>query len=220
MTWEENDLNNINMHNAHNAGQISRNNLIGDYLYKTASNPDIKNILEIGTWNGLGSTKCIVDGLKIRKTNDCAFYSLECNSEKVEMAKKHYKDIKNVFILNEVLLNNMPSDIYHVFPELKDNEMLKHWNDVDFDNMKDKPLFFNRNDLPAAFDLILLDGGEFTTWYEYLEIKDKCRILALDDTNVAKCKRIVEEIKADTSKWKIILDSNERNGTFVAERIF
>jgi hypothetical protein len=52
-----------------------------------------------------------------------------------------------------------------------------------------------------------------------LAIKDRCRILALDDTRVSKCKRIVSEIKGEPEKWKIHLESNERNGTFVAERI-
>ena len=69
-------------------------------------------------------------------------------------------------------------------------------------------------------DVVLLDGGEFTTWYEYLAIKDRCKILALDDTNVAKCRRIVEDLKAQPGRWKIVLNEpHERNGNVVAVRI-
>jgi hypothetical protein len=90
---------------------------------------------------------------------------------------------------------------------------------VDFENMKDKTLFLNRKDLPEIFDVIVLDGGEFTTWYEYLQLKDRCKILALDDTLVCKCKKIVEEIKSQPNKWRVLMESNERNGTFAAQRI-
>jgi hypothetical protein len=218
MSWDTEDLNNFQNANKNNIGQISMDSVIGNFLYNMSKDDNIKSILEIGTWNGLGSTKCIVNGIQERKTS-AIFYSLECNVEKSDSARKYYQNIDNIYILNEVLLNDMPTDIYDVFPVLKTNETYKYWNNVDFENMKDKPLFLNRTDLPEIFDLILLDGGEFTTWYEYLQIKDKCKYLALDDTNVDKCKKIVEDIKSQPNKWKILIESNERNGTVVAVRV-
>jgi len=213
-----NDLQNINLHNQLNQGQIGLHHAIGKFLYDYAKDLSLHTYLEIGTWNGLGSTKCIIDGLKTR-TDDYVFYSLECNTDKSNYAQKLYKDVKNVFILNEVLLNDMPSNIEDVFPELKSNPEFARWNKIDFDNMKNKPLFLNRTELPEIFDVILLDGGEFTTYYEYLKLKDKCKILILDDTNVCKCQKIVEDIKSQPTKWKIISESNERNGTVVAINI-
>jgi hypothetical protein len=123
----------------------------------------------------------------------------------------------NVFILNEVLLNKKPNDIYDIFPILLENETYKYWNDNDIDNIKNKKLFLENNDLPKMFDLVLLDGGEFTTWHEYNIIKDRCKILALDDTNTFKCKKLVEDIKS-TNKWNILLENNERNGVFICEK--
>jgi hypothetical protein len=199
-----------------NIGQINLNNLLGKYIYAYASDNSLTNFLEIGTWNGLGSTKCFIDGFKNRK-NKFNFYSLECNIEKHKFAKKLY-NIENVNILNEVLLNNMPNDIYEIFPILLTNPTFKYWNDIDFENMKNKPLFLNRINVPLFYDVILLDGGEFTTYYEYNKIKDKCRFLFLDDTTSYKCKKIVEEIK-NSSNWKIVMENNERNGVLVCERI-
>jgi hypothetical protein len=43
--------------------------------------------------------------------------------------------------------------------------------------MKDKPLFLNRNNLPEIFDVVLFDGGEFTTWYEYQILKINVKLL-------------------------------------------
>ena len=107
-------------------------------------------------------------------------------------------------------------DIKIIFPELKQNEKFKYWNDLDYENMKNKNLFFNRNDLPNIFDVILLDGGEFTTWYEYLIIKDKCKILLLDDINTLKCKKIKDDI-LNSNNWQIIFIDNERNGTLAVK---
>jgi hypothetical protein len=212
--WDPGDKNAFLGDAAKNIGQININNQIGKLLYHIAKSDSNSNFLEIGTWNGLGSTKCIVEGLIARKT-PYKFYSLECNSEKRDLASKYYSSYPDVQILSEVLLNEMPNDIYEIFPELKDSPTFQYWNKVDFDNMKDKPLFLKRESLPQIFDLVLLDGGEFTTWYEYLQIKDRCKYLALDDTKASKCKRIREEILTD-SNWTVLLDSDERNGTMVA----
>lgn len=199
-----------------NIGQINLNNKLGEYIYTYASNDNLTNFLEIGTWNGLGSTKCFIDGFKNR-TKAFKFYSLECNRDKHEYAKKLY-NIENVYILNEVILNDMPNDIYEVFPVLLTNPLFKHWNDIDFENMKHKPLFLNRDDVPYFYDVILLDGGEFTTYYEFNKLKNKCKFLFLDDTTTCKCKKIVEEIK-NSGNWKILMESNEGNGVLVCERI-
>ena len=165
----------------------------------------------------MGSTKCFIEGLKNRKIN-YKFYSLECNKEKSNFAQKIYKDYENVYILNEVLLNKMPENTYDIFPELLNNSEYSFWNAIDLKNMENKNLFFERKDIPEFFDVILLDSGEFTTWNEYNIIKNKCKILMLDDTNVSKCKKIVEDIK-QSSNWKIIFESNERNGFLICEKI-
>ena len=216
MAWNNNERYGFNDSVNKNIGQINLNNKLGEYIYKYASNDELINFLEIGTWNGLGSTKCFIEGFKNRKSQ-FKFYSLECNTDKYEFAKKLY-NIENVNILNEVLLNEMPIDIYKVFPVLLTNPLFKHWNDIDFENMKNKPLFLNRTDTPSFYDVILLDGGEFTTYYEFNKLKDKCKFLLLDDTNTCKCKKIVEEIKA-SNNWKILMENNEGNGVLACERI-
>jgi len=214
--WDINDLNGFNECNSNNIGQITTESELGKFLFYSTINPHIVNFLEIGTWNGLGSTKCFINGFKKRK-QPFKFYSLECNNEKSIYAKKLYEGINNVFILNEVLLNEKPNDIHDVFPVLLENEQYKCWNDIDFNNMKDKKLFLENSDLPEKFDLVLLDGGEFTTWYEYNIIKDRCIILALNNTTTYKCKKIVEDIKL-SNNWRILIENDERNGTLVCKK--
>ena len=122
---------------------------------------------------------------------------------------KKYSTIPNQFL----------DDFYKIFPQCLTNNLYKHWNEVDIVNMKNCNLFLNRPNLPNIFDVILLDGGEFTTYHEFQILKNRCKILMLDDINIDKCKLIVKEIESDKS-WKIIKRENTRNGFLIAERLF
>jgi hypothetical protein len=183
-----------------------------------AANVRYKTYLEIGTWNGLGSTRAFSNGFKRRSNDDYIFYSLECNKEKSDDAAKLYRDNPNFHIINEVIWNETPEDFYDIFPQCKTNEMFKHWNEVDIINMKKCPLFLSRSELPEVFDVILLDGGEFTTYHEFQLLKNRCKVLLLDDTNTDKCKLIVKEIEDNPVDWKVIKRKNERNGYLIAIR--
>lgn len=218
MSWDKNDLIGVISHTKIKIGQINLDQEVGKWIRRYAEDIEYNTYLEIGTWNGYGSTKCFADGFTKRKDDNYIFYSLECNTDKFNIAKEIYSNFKNFHILNEVFFNDMPKNIYEMFPELLENTTLKHWNDIDFENMKNKSIFLNRKDLPEIFDVILLDGGDYTTYYEYQFIKDRCRILILDDTNVPKCKQIVKELKSEPDKWEILMETNERNGNVVAKR--
>ena len=85
--------------------------------------------------------------------------------------------------------------------------------------MKKCDLFLQRKNLPDVFDVILLDGGEFTTYYEFQLLKNRCSLLMLDDINVDKCKRIVEELQ-NSPQWKIIKQEPLRNGYLIAKRLY
>jgi hypothetical protein len=210
--WDNVDKSTYNKCKSYNIGQI-HNDSFSKEITKYASNPMYKTFLEVGTWNGLGSTKAFSDGFMNR--NDYIFYSLECNKDKWADASKLYNNDK-IHILNEVIWNEMPDDFYKVFPECLINSTYKHWNEVDMVNMKSCNVFMNRN-LPQLFDVVLLDGGEFTTYYDFQVLKNKCKILMLDDINVTKCKLIVQEIESDPS-WKIIKKENVRNGYLICEK--
>jgi hypothetical protein len=195
-------------------GQINDDNSLSTWIRDVCRDENNKVFLEVGTWNGLGSTRVFVDALKGR--TDTTFYSLECNSEKSAHARKFYEGVANVHILNEILVELTPEQVYEVFPEAKDDPEFNRWNTVDIENMKECAVFSSAD----RFDVVLLDGGEFTTWHEFQHIKDKCRYLLLDDTNANKCKKIVEEVKAHPETWKILGEEQSvRNGVMMLQRL-
>lgn len=212
--WEDNDKNNYDLHKLRGLGQIC-NDSFSKKIQEYASNDNNKTFLEIGTWNGLGSTKAFSEGFKNRKT-DYIFYSLECNKDKHQDASKLYEYNVNMKLLNEVVFNEEPENFYDIFPQCRTNALFKKWNDVDMINMKKCDVFINRTDLPEIFDVLLLDGGEFTTYFEYQILKKKCKYLMLDDIKVDKCKLIVEEIFRSPDVWQIIEIGNDRNGYLIA----
>jgi hypothetical protein len=178
------------------------------------------SFLEIGTWNGLGNTKCFIKGFQNRTDDNYIFYSLECNLDKCKYAIELYKNEKNVNILNEVLYNNEPTDIYKIFPILNSDETFKMWHKCDMDNMKQCNLFLNRKNIPQIFDVLLLDGGEFTTYFEFQILKNKCKLLLLDDINTYKCQLIVKEIECNPTVWKILdINNNLRNGYMICQNL-
>jgi hypothetical protein len=200
-----------------NLGQIN-NDIFSQKIREFSKDPVNKSFLEIGTWNGLGSTKQFIDELENR-TDDYIFYSLECNSEKSAYAKSLYSN-KKVNILNEVIFNVEPPDFYKIFPQCINNSMYKKWNDIDIINMKKCNLFLDRKELPEIFDVILLDGGEFTTYFEFRILQNRCKYLMLDDINVDKCKLIVKEIEENPDKWYIIeKNTSTRNGFMICKNL-
>ena len=217
--WEFNDVRNYFLHTKSAVGQICNDDFYED-IKAVASNPKYKTFLEVGTWNGLGSTKAFVEGFQRRQYDDSdyTFYSLECNQYKWSDAVKLYNDSR-VHILNEVIWNEEPADFYTIFPQCLSDATFKHWNEVDLINMKRCQVFLKRENLPKVFDVVLLDGGEFTTYYEFQLLKNRCNVIMLDDVNVDKCKLIVEEIRANPQQWTIIKRNDDlRNGYLIAER--
>lgn len=48
---------------------------MGEQIFELAKLEDVKIIFEVGTWNGLGSTKCIYDAIiSTNKKKLCSFF--------------------------------------------------------------------------------------------------------------------------------------------------
>jgi hypothetical protein len=190
-------------------GQILEDSLFADFICRIIQEYSPKNIVEIGTWKGLGSTKRIIDAI-IKNNLDCNFISLETNKEFYDEAKQNLNEYTNYVNL-----------VYGRIIEIIDveNFVLSHkltyqeqsWFNEDISNLILTPNVITS--IPEEIDFLLLDGGEFSTYSEWLKLKDRSKIIALDDTNTTKCKKIKQEILSGKYPYyKVIIDSNDRNG--------
>lgn len=197
-------------------GQILNNDLLGQIIYNLTKREDINTIFEIGTWYGLGSTKCVIDGIIDSKVNK-NFISIELYTEMFEIAKKNLESYLDYVKLLCSTIINYDDIFWFNFEDLDQTQYLRQWYDDDTIRIKSAENLLTQ--VQDKIDLLILDGGEFSTYPEWLKLKNRSRIIVLDDTNVLKCKKIREELLSD-SEYKVLFDEPfNRNGFSVFERV-
>lgn len=200
-------------------GQINyEDNKLGKYIVQIASHPSIKTIVEVGTWNGLGTTRCVLHGLQETNKTDYNFISLECSPEMyAEAIRNNEKNInKNFKIVFGKIVNE--DKITSWFDVTALTEEQKGWLQQDINWMKNVPNVLDT--LPKKIDFLILDGGEFSTYLEWTALKDRVQWIALDDTASLKCKKIREELLL-SNEFKILVDDPQgsRYGCLIAKRL-
>jgi hypothetical protein len=204
-------------------GQVNRGSKLGEIIYNLCLQDDVKNIVEIGTWNGMGSTKCIYDAISEKK-GEYLVYSLECNEEFHNIALINYENLPKLNNFNMILgtiispeENKDPMSSYddNFFNE-SSREIQNSWYLQDFENCKKVPNVLSI--IPKSIDLLILDGGEFSSFSEYQKLKDRVKYLVLDDTNVIKNYEVSNIIRSDKN-YEVLFDSNDRNGFLMAKKL-
>ena len=162
-------------------------------------------IIEIGTWNGKGSSNLIARGVVKSKNINKTVIGLEINKNFVTKAQKNLKKYQFFKVLHGSVVNVSEVDR----DDLTDSEI--NWLTDDLINIEKVPVILDQ--LPSEINLLLLDGGEFTTYAEYKNLKSRINgYVILDDTESRKCRRILLEAKKEKL---VIFESHERNGTAV-----
>ena len=187
------------------AGQINRGQALGEHIYSLALDINNKQFLEIGTWNGQGSTKCFIDAL-VTRTDDYMFISLESEKGFFESATAFHQSVLGdqiqiihgkIIESNEVISQNL-------------NNVQEQWLSADLNNYSSCPNVIDMI-LEYQYDVVLLDGGEFSTYAEFLKLKEITKTLILDDTNELKNQKVLQVLNND-SRWQAEIISNDRNG--------
>lgn len=211
--WGIQDKNNFHTCSNQHLGQINPTTPVGKILMETVQKTNPRVILDIGTWNGLGSTRCFL--LSLQNMPTTRLISLEVHQDKNILAKENLKD----FELREgradlwwgtVLDEKDLSTVTSVFPQLEYNGEFKEWHAVDMLHLRQAPNVLKN--LPMDIDFVLFDGGEFTTYFEFKKLRPRLsNIIAMDDVNVEKCKKI-RGMLLDDPEWEEICYIEERNG--------
>jgi len=193
------------------SGQIKDSEL-ENKLRDLIVNKDIKNIVEIGTWNGLGSTKMLINLIKDSNKN-ISFYSVESDLLCFKAAKKNLKkDIENVnLILGRVHeiddLSYVNKDI--IF-EYGYGEKEHEWFIQDLRRYKKIQNVVTQ--LPNEIGILLLDGGEFSGFADFLSLYTRSKFIVLDDVSSFKQHNVLGFINQNKKNFKLIYDSENREG--------
>lgn len=189
------------MYLANNMGQIQARHPFGQWIETYAKNIAFQRYLEIGSWNGKGSTICMALGL-LNRNDGALLHSLEINQERFVESSTFWAHNPRIRMHHARILQSLPN-VRSIHSNIVDQ-----WQKEDEDHFQSASYFD-----PAEFapEVVLLDGGEYMTYFEYQVLKPYARVFILDDTLVEKCKRIVEELSADPA-WKLVASGSDRNG--------
>jgi hypothetical protein len=193
-------------------GQISEKSDIGRWILCLSALSETNFIVEIGTWNGAGSSKLIAKGVSSnsKKSSSCEVLGLEIDMQKARSAKRKLKRFKFFKVLHGRIVEEADFD----YAELTAGENV--WIERDLTNLRNSSNVLSF--LPNKIDLLILDGGEFSTYSEFQILQSRItKYVVLDDIFSRKCKKIFEEVKS-SDQFKVIFLSTERNGTAVLLR--
>jgi hypothetical protein len=187
------------------SGQINPHTPFGDQLVKLARHPDYYTYLDVGTWNGQGSTKILVDNCLNKR-----IYSVEANQSFYKIASDFYKPCpENLFLLWGKLSRSMMSssqiECHPLFNVVKEHYRVHYKQDcIDFTRA---PIV----NLPAYADVVILDGGEFCGEGDLERtLTLNPIVIALDDTKVMKNNDNNKKLK--NMGWTLLASGDDRNG--------
>ena len=195
-------------------GQITLETGFGRELRALAANPKYKVFVEVGTWDGQGSTKCICDAL-CERSDGAGLYTFEANRDWWRVASSYWADkaVTPLRVIYGRLAERMMSDkevLEHpLYAKIKEHYALYFTQDErDF---AAAPLARMR-----ACDVAILDGGEFSGYWDWKAVEPLSpRVVCLDDTRVMKNSEVLAEMLS--KGWKLVWESDERNGAAILE---
>lgn len=215
--WNIEDKNGFELESLNNRGQINIEQDFGKIIYELSKNSSNKIFVDIGTWNGLGSTKCFIEGMKLNKNS--TLYTIENNIEKFESAKKRWVDIiinENIDVnfLNGSLISNDEIDKWIAENNILLNENEKYWLSIDKINST------NIIKLDCKkIDILLIDGSDYSGYLELILLKDISKYILLDDVNCIKNKYSREYLLTNNNFELVEENLSSRNGYSVFKKI-
>jgi hypothetical protein len=194
-------------------GQVGRKSEFGRWIELLSSLKENTVIVEIGTWNGRGTSKQIASGVMRRSdpSVEVKVFGFEIDFEKFRSARKYLAKYKFFTVIHGSIIREEQLDRRN----LSGNEM--DWLNQDVEKMQKAP--FALNLVPESIDLLILDGGEFSTYAEFRLLESRItNWVLLDDIHMRKCRNLFTEL-SESSQYLLVGFSSERNGTAVFKKL-
>lgn len=211
--------------------------IVNDELFKElellASQDDVKAILEIGTGSGEGSTLAIVNGLGKNKNKKTLFTTIEISKQRAQSVIDRYRNNKNmvVYVGCSVSIEDYATDaqIEKFYNSKKTAlnkyplEMVLGWKKEELDYIAENDVecgiinTIERQSDGKPFDLVLIDGSEFTGHAE-LKLLIGAKYIVLDDINAFKNNDNYNYLQASKQYSLVKENWNLRNGFAIFKR--
>lgn len=194
-------------------GQISPKSELGRWIQLISSIDEVVNIVEIGCWNGKGSSRRIIEGGKLSiKYLDKKVVGLESNIKMYKQAKRNLRRFQNYSVIWGSIVGVSQLDNQDL------NPLEIEWFKNDVMSLQNCPNVISK--IPEKIDLLILDGGEFSSYSEFKLLYSRIEgWIVLDDTLVRKNRRVFSELLKDPS-FNLVRSGKQRNGFAIFAKVF
>jgi glycosyltransferase involved in cell wall biosynthesis len=202
-------------------------------IQKLATRGDIQTVLEIGSSSGGGSTEAFVTGLR-KNPNHPTLYCMEVSKPRFAELSSRYQNDKFVkcYNISSISVEKFPdqqqvTDFYYNIPnnlKFYPVELVLGWlkQDIDYVNNSgvsgDGISKIKEENQIDYFDLVLIDGSEFTGSAELAEVYG-ARYICLDDITTYKNYDSHRQLLTDPNYKLLIENTTLRNGYSVFKKI-
>ncbi|MBW4558381.1 MAG: FkbM family methyltransferase [Trichormus sp. ATA11-4-KO1] len=202
-------------------------------IQKIAREENIRTVLEIGSSSGEGSTEAFVTGLR-ENPNNPQLFCIEVSKSRFNELKKRYENYNfvNCYNVSSVKIENFPEEqeVIDFYNNIQNNlklyplDIVLNWLKQDIEYVSQSgvsesgiekiKLEHNIN----YFDLVLIDGSEFTGYAELNEVYG-ANFICLDDITTFKNYQNHQRLLADKNYILIYQNTNVRNGYSIFKKI-
>jgi len=186
-------------------GQVTLHTSFGVELHRLAQLPTVHLVLELGTWYGGGSSWCLAQGLRRTLRDPAAPDKWLLTLELFEPAWAHAAQTLQRLPATCLRGGTVGLDGFlkpeDMTPEDRASEHYRLYYDRDVRLAKEAPALLARLCALYDFDLVLIDGNEYTGLAEYELVDRVCRprYLALHDTGTLKTREVERRL---SGKWR------------------
>jgi predicted O-methyltransferase YrrM len=202
--------------------EITKADTFGQAIAGTIRALSIESVLEIGSFDGLGSTQVMIDALR-----HAASPHLTClETDPMRYRELVLNTIRHPWVAcvchSSISLGSLtPKDFDRDVWESRYNslryprEVVRGWWDETLRHLRDVEAGYLETS-SETFDAALIDGDEFCGYDDFRLVKDRVRCLMLDDVfHAYKCARAHREL-IDDPAWRLVwCDSGVRNGAAI-----
>jgi galactoside 2-L-fucosyltransferase 1/2 len=192
----------------------------GRELNRLARMPDVRFVLEIGTWYGGGSSWCIAQGLRQSISDpekpDKWLVTLEMFEPAWEYASQTLHRLPvtcmkggTVGVEGYLTPEQMTED-----SDDRSNEHYQLYYERDISLARESPALLESLCSQNNFDLVLIDGNEYTGFAEYLIVERVCKpkYIAMHDTGTLKTRKVESALAQNSDKWRKISSGEDGVG--------
>jgi hypothetical protein len=192
----------------------------GQAIAKTIETFNIRSVIEVGSGEGAGSTECIAAGMWKVSPADRELVCIEANPDRFANLAERFAGLPWVTAVNSRSVSRgsmTPKSFDDVWSSPHNGlrypreAVAKWWNE-----QHDGPGYLETLPSGKRFDAALIDGCEFTGFDDFRLLKDRVRVVMLDDTFSAyKCRRAEHVLRFDP-EWHCVWSSIfVRNGASI-----